>query len=120
MKGRIKELRKHVGLTQAEFGERLGIKQNTVAQYEIGRNMPTDTVVELLCREFGVNETWLRTGEGEMFIPVSRDAQIAAFVGNAMKGEENNFQRRLLAVLARLSAEEWELIERKARELLEE
>lgn len=67
MKERMKELRKSLGMTQKEFAEKIGVKQNTVAVYEIGRNPPTDTVVSLICRAFGVNEQWLRTGEGEMF-----------------------------------------------------
>ena len=54
-------------LTQQKFGERLGIKGNTVAQYELGKSNPVDSVVSLICREFNVNEKWLRNGEGEMF-----------------------------------------------------
>lgn len=69
MNGRLKKLRKELGLTQREFGERIGVKPNTIATYEIGRNQPIDAVVSLICREFGVNETWLRTGAGEMFQP---------------------------------------------------
>ena len=56
-------------LTQQKFGERLGIKGNTVAQYELGKSNPVDSVVSLICREFNVNEKWLRNGEGEMFNP---------------------------------------------------
>lgn len=68
MNERLKELRKILTLTQEGFAERLGIKRNTLANYEIGRNEPIDAVVSLICREFSVNEHWLRTGEGEMFI----------------------------------------------------
>ncbi len=63
---RIRKLRKELDMTQQKFGERIGIKGNTVAQYELGRNEPVDAVFSLICREFNVNETWLRTGEGEM------------------------------------------------------
>ena len=66
---RIKRLRKMLDLTQQKFGERLGIKGNTVAQYELGKSNPVDSVVSLICREFNVNEKWLRNGEGEMFNP---------------------------------------------------
>lgn len=64
---RIRKLRKTLDLTQQKFGERIGIKGNTVAQYELGRNEPVDAVFSLICREFDVREEWLRTGEGEMF-----------------------------------------------------
>lgn len=67
MNERIKKLRKALDLTQQEFGDRIGIKRNTLANYEIGRNEPIDAVISLICREFNVSETWLRTGEGEMF-----------------------------------------------------
>ena len=71
---RIKKLRKTLDLTQQKFGEKLGIKGNTVAQYELGRNEPIDAVLSLICREFNVNDEWLRTGSGEMFNPVTTDA----------------------------------------------
>lgn len=67
LKDRLKTLRKSLGLTQQEFADRIGIKRNTLANYEAGRNIPIDSVYQLICREFSVNETWLRTGEGEMF-----------------------------------------------------
>ena len=67
MNERIKKLRKVLDLTQQEFGERLGIKRNTIATYESGRNDPIDAVVSLICKEFNVNEEWLRGGTGEMF-----------------------------------------------------
>lgn len=67
MHDRIKKLRKALDLTQREFGERIGVKPNTIATYEIGRNQPIDAVISLICREFNASETWLRTGEGEMF-----------------------------------------------------
>ena len=70
---RIKKLRKMLDLTQQKFGERIGIKGNTVAQYELGRNEPIDAVLSLICREFNVNAEWLRTGEGEMFKPAPSD-----------------------------------------------
>lgn len=67
MNERIKELRKTLGLTQQEFADRIGMKRNTIANYEINRNEPSNSVVSLVCREFNVQEEWLRTGKGEMF-----------------------------------------------------
>lgn len=69
MNERIKKLRKYLDLTQEEFGKRIGVKRNTIATYEMGRNEPIDSVITLLCREYGVNEVWLRTGAGKMFVP---------------------------------------------------
>lgn len=69
MSERIKRIRKMLDLTQQEFADRISIKRNTIANYESGRNEPVDSVISLICREYGVNEIWLRTGEGEMFTP---------------------------------------------------
>lgn len=69
MNERLRKLRKTLDLTQQEFADRLGLKRNTVGQYEIGRNSPIDAVIISICREFNVNEEWLRDGVGEMFAP---------------------------------------------------
>lgn len=119
MNDRIKILRKQLNMNQSEFGVRIGVKQGSVAAYECGARTPLDAVVSAICREFDVNETWLRTGEGEMFIEKSREEEIAAFVGDILKGEPD-FRRRLVSVLAKMSVEEWQLLEKVARQLNEE
>lgn len=77
MKDRIRQVRKTTGLNQAEFGARVGVKGNTIGNYEIGLRSPSDAVIFSICREFRVSETWLRTGEGEMFLPVDADEELA-------------------------------------------
>lgn len=74
MNERIKKLRKELDLTQQEFADRISVKRGAIANYEIGRNIPSDSVVSLICREFNVNEEWLRNGAGEMFVPVPSSA----------------------------------------------
>ena len=71
MNDRIKELRKTLGLTLEKFGERLGVKRNSVSQWENGINNISDQVRKSICREFGVNEEWLLSGSGPIFIPSS-------------------------------------------------
>lgn len=68
MKERIRKLRKELDMTQQQFAERIGVKRNSYANYETGRNTPIDAVIKSICREFNVNEEWLRTGNGEMFM----------------------------------------------------
>lgn len=120
MRDRIKELRKSLGLTQAAFAEKIGVKQNTIAQYESGRNNPTDAVLALICREYGVNEVWLRTGIGPMLVPRTREEEIAGFMGRLLLREEGGFKRRFVSALALLDEDAWEAIERFARSLVEE
>ncbi len=73
MKDRIKKIRRDLDLTQQEFADRLGVKRGTIANYEIGRNEPVDSIISLICREFNVSEEWLRNGTGEMFVPDAGD-----------------------------------------------
>lgn len=67
MNERLKELRTTLGCTQEEFGKKIGVKKAAVNKWEKGINSIADSVILSICREFGVNEQWLRTGEGEMF-----------------------------------------------------
>lgn len=111
MNERIKKLRKALGLTQQDFADRIGVKRNTIANYEIDRNEPSGSVISLICKEFNVSDVWLRTGEGEMFIPMSRDFEIAGFVGRVLHAESDTFQKRFISMLSRLNEDEWEVLE---------
>lgn len=118
MNDRIKELRKALGLSQDEFGRRLGVTRGAVTNIELNKVEPKPLFVDLICREFNVNELWLREGIGEMFQERTRSEELAAFFGDVQA--ESGFKEAFLTVLARLGPEEWALIERKARELAEE
>lgn len=120
MNDRIKKVRTALGLSQQEFADRIGIKRGAVANYEVGRNEPIDAVISLICREFNVSERWLRTGEGDMFVQISRDKEIMRFVGDVMQGEDDNFRRRFLLALSRLPEERWADIEDFARQITAE
>lgn len=111
LKDRIKKIRKELDLTQQKFADRIGVKQNTVAQYEMGRNIPIDTVIALICREFNVNEEWLRTGQGEPFIQKTKNQIITDFAGDLIN-EPESFKTRLIEGLAKLDPSDWEDIER--------
>lgn len=67
MEERIRIIRKELGLTQEEFAKRIGLARNSVASYEIGRREPTNAIIVSICKEFHINEEWLRTGNGEMY-----------------------------------------------------
>ena len=82
-------------------------------------SVPSDRTIYDICREFNVNETWLRTGEGEMFVQVSRDEEITSFLGDVL-ADKPNFRKKLISVMARMTVEEWEMLERKVTELIKE
>ena len=116
---RIKEVRKTAGLTQQKFAERIGAKQNTVAQYEIGRNAPIDPVIKAICKEFGCNEIWLRTGEGDPFQEETRQEQIMRFATNTVSGSDE-FKKAFVAMLAKLDAKDWEALAKIFNKLADE
>lgn len=120
MKDRIKALRKALSLNQTDFGSKIGVKQSAVAAYESGSRNPLDSVIVSICREFGVNERWLRTGEGEMLMHLSREEEIMRFAATVIRDPSSEFQRQALAVLAKLTPEQWQLMEEMARKLLQE
>lgn len=120
MKDRIKALRKALSLNQTAFGSKIGVKQSAVAAYESGSRTPLDSVIVSICREFGVNERWLRTGEGEMLMHLSREEEIMRFAATVIRDPSSEFQRCFVSVLARLTPEQWQLMEEMARKLLQE
>lgn len=117
MKDRIKKVRKNFGLTQSDFGARVGVKGNTIGNYETDLRKPSDAVIFSICREFNINEEWLRTGKGEMFISQTRDEKIANFAGQIMNEEDESFKKQLIEVLSELTIEEWEILEKMALKL---
>lgn len=119
IKDRIKELRKAKGLTQFEFADRLKVSRSNIASYETGKNELSSAAISLICRTFSVSETWLRTGEGEMFSDTAREEEIAAFMGDVLAAESEDFRKRFISMLSSLSVDEWRLIEEKAKELVE-
>lgn len=117
MNERLKKLRKTLDLTQQEFADRIGIARGNIGAYEVGKNAPSDAVISLICREFNVNEEWLRSGTGDMFLPVDRNADIAKLTKMLLDEESDSFKNRFISMLANLTTEEWEFLERRAREL---
>ena len=119
MEERLKKLRKSLKLTQQEFADRIGVKRNTIAQYESGRNAPIDAVITLICRTYGVSDTWLRTGEGDMFVARDRSEAIAQEVSRFMADHPDSFRERLVSLLIRLDEKQWEVLEQYARQLVD-
>lgn len=117
MQSRIRILRKHLGLTQAEFGLRIGVQANTITNYESGSRVPGDAIIKSICREFNVSETWLRTGEGDMLLQLSRNQEIAEFLGSVMNDPDDSVRKRFISIVSRLSVEEWRLLSEIAKKM---
>lgn len=113
MKDRIKAIRKHptINLSQEEFGKRVGVKGNTIGNYEIGLRNPSEAVIFSICREFNINEKWLRTGNGEMFNPMSDDEELDLYIGR-ISGGTDEFKKKLIKALCKLSDDEWDVLKK--------
>lgn len=117
---RITKVIKDKAKTKTEFAEKLNISQSFVSRLASGEKEPSDRTIADICREFDVNEDWLRTGQGDPYVQLSRDEELAAFFGSVLKGEDPDFRRRLLSVMSRLTTDEWALLEQMAWKLVDE
>ena len=111
MNTRIRQLRKHLKLTAEGFGDKIGIVRSAVSNIENGNRQPTNQLITSICREFNVNEQWLRTGEGEMFNDISREEEITRFVGKLMRDSDDSFKKALILALSQLPEESWLVLE---------
>lgn len=120
MADRISKVIRDKEKTKTAFSDRINVSQAFVSQMCSGLKVPSDRTIADICREFNVNEDWLRTGRGDPYIQLSRDEELAQFFGNVMKGEDPDFRRRLLSVMSRLTTDEWALLEQMAWKLVDE
>lgn len=113
MKERLKEIRKSNpnGKTQETFANYLEISKENISSYESGRRNPSDAFIKLVCEKCNVNEDWLRTGNGEMFMPETKDEQISKMLADVMKSEDENFKKKLISALAQLDKDGWDKLE---------
>lgn len=115
---RIKKVRKELDLTQQAFAAEIGSTQNALTGYETGRRNPSAAALNNICKTFNISETWLRTGDGEMFIQQSKEDELKTAVDKLLSGETSEFKQRLVKVLASLKEEQWVFLEEKLEEIL--
>ena len=109
MNERLKKIRKTLDLTQQEFANRIGVARANIASYEVGKSNLSDAVISLICREFSVNEKWLRYGEGDMFN--SSDDEYIAIIDRIMAGE-NEFAKNIFKTFAMFDEADWNALNR--------
>lgn len=115
---RVKYLRKEVlKLTQQDFSKVLNISRSNMGNIETGQISLTERIILDICEKYNVNETWLRTGKGEMFIQKTRNQQITDFLGDLIKEEDGTFKKRLIEAMSKLDKRDWEDIERLVNKL---
>ena len=112
MKDRIKALRERLGKSQDEFGKDLGLTRNYISLIENGQRNLSDQSIKVLCSLYDVNEKWLRTGNGEMFIPKTKNEQIDEMLIDVLKCEDSDFKKRLITALSKLDDTGWNALEK--------
>lgn len=112
MNDRLVEIRKKLGMNQKEFAESLAIGQSTLAMLEVGKRSLNDRHIKLICSIYNVNEKWLRTGEGEMYSPQTRNQAIVEFANQVMADEDESFRKRFVTALAKAKPEFWDELDR--------
>lgn len=115
---RIKQLRKDNKLTQDEFATRLMISGKAISKLETGISNPSDQTVTLICREFHIRESWLRTGEGIMRDEQSKEDALWKDLTDIMTAGNDDFRKRLISLLVQMPLENWRVLEDMATELM--
>ena len=112
---RLKSLRISLGMNQKDFGERIEVAQTYLSQIEKGDRHVTDKISKIVCLQNwngkSVNEEWFLTGNGEMFVPETKDEQITRLLSDVLKKENSDFKRRLVTALSKLDDTGWKYLE---------
>lgn len=115
---RIKYLRKEIlHMTQEEFAPSIKISRSNLGSIEVGRITVTDRVISDICEKHSVSRDWIQNGIEPIFIETDKENQLMSWAGNILKDESDSFKRRFVNMLMSLTEDEWEFIERKAKEL---
>lgn len=114
---RLIQVRKETGLSQEKFGAAIGMSRSEVKNLEYGKTTLKDITIPLICSAYNVDEMWLRTGVGEMFVHRSREEEMAAYFGRLMGGNCSDIERAIISLMSKATPEDWELVTTFAREL---
>ena len=123
MKNRIELIRQNLGYSQDKFGEILGVTRSSVCAWEAGRRNISDSIIKSICREFDINEEWLRTGNGEMKLISSEDDEVMKYVGLLLKDKEDFVAqkiKRFIIGYEKLDAEDRKVVENLMRQIFED
>lgn len=114
---RVADVRRYLGMSQSEFSTRLGLSRSYLGQVEIGIASLGSRATSDLCRLFNVNEKWIESGEGDMFVPRKKEEALAGLFSDVLRG--SSFKARLISGLAALSEDDWQQLEKIVDKFIE-
>ncbi len=120
MKERIKQIRESLHLSRAEFGKILGVSGDVINNLERGRVEITDEKIKLISSVLKINENWLRTGEGDMRLVLTKNQEIAEFLNDVMAEDDEDFKKNFIEVLASLNDSEWQALASISRKMVDD
>lgn len=112
MGDRIRFIIANSGLTKTAFAQKINISQGMVSMLASGKATPSDRTIADICREFCVNELWLRSGEGEVFYTPTRREEIASYLGELLGGQRTEAEEVFISLMSRMTQDEWQTIAR--------
>ena len=120
MNKRIKQVRKEIAkMTLEQFGAKIGISAAACSYIESGKSNPSDQTIRSICREFGIREEWLRTGQGEIRTAQPKAAEIQRFLHSVLADEPEAFRTRLVTAMAAWTEQDWETLAKLAETITE-
>jgi len=117
--GRIKLLRKSLQLNQRDFGNKIGLTQSGVSWMEQEGNTVIEQNIRLLCDTYGVAESWLRDGSGEMYATTPHQENSLEEWAKNLEKNGDTFPHRLVTRLSQMTEEEWKVLENVVDQLVE-
>lgn len=111
---RVRIVRTSKNMTMEKFGNCLGVTKVAISNIENGNRSVTEQMRKSICREFGIDENWLRTGEGKMELNLTKEELIAEFIGRVLRDKDDSFKKRYIAMLSKLDEDGWEALEKVA------
>lgn len=109
---RIRAIRSALDMTMEAFGKRIGVSRAAISNIENGNRGITNQLATSICREFNVNPEYLSGDSDQMFLQMSKSDQLAAFFGDVLRDEEDDFRRRFISALSQMTTAEWKLLEK--------
>ena len=119
MTERLKLIRSELNLSQAKFAEEMHVTRDIIANYESGRVEPTDLYIDTLCKKYRIDENWLRTGKGNMYLPITRETEIAEITSKMFMAVDNDIRYQLIKIVSQMSEEQLETFRDIAKQLVE-